>query len=96
MVIDDKWYKFDAEAALFDIAEMFPIKYSVEPLKYIKFFCSKRAEDEQVQMDDEEQENMTARGVHAFFIENKLCENIQSQICQKIENKLREITKLKF
>ena len=68
MVKDDKWYKFDAEAALFDIAEMFPIKYSVEPLKYIKFFCSKREEDEQVQMDDEEQENMTARGVHAFFI----------------------------
>ena len=34
--------------------------------------------------------------VHTFFYKNKLYKNTQAEICPKIKNKLRKITRLKF
>ena len=34
--------------------------------------------------------------LHAFFYKNKLYKNTQAEICPKITNKLRTITRLKF
>ena len=42
------------------------------------------------------QKHSQVSAIHAFLYKNKLYKNTQAEICPKIKNKLRTITRLKF